>query len=514
MSAISAPRDGDGAGDVALVDAAVGETERTLTWEQVHATLDRIVHALGTVDLGGARRVAVFAENASETVLAHLGGLLAGASTVPVNFHLTVDEVAFILRDSGARIVLVGPETRERGIEAARLAGIDRVVGWRCGDDVTSWESWLAEQPDGEPSTAVAPRPNLMYTSGTTGLPKGVELPPSMFAGGETVVEHVAALGQNRFAQFGTHLVVGPMYHTGPLSGMRLLAAGVPVVVLGRFDAEATVAAIDRHRIESTVMVPTHFQRMLALPDAVRTRYDVSSLRLVAHTGAACPIDVKRRMIEWFGPVFSDAYGATEVGTICSISSAEWLEHPGSVGRVIPPFTRAIVVDDDDVELPPGVEGRLYFEDATGRGVVYPTDPAKTAAAHLRPGVFTIGEIGYVDHDGYVYLTDRFSDMIVAGGVNIYPAEAEQVLVTHPGVADVAVVGVPDADLGEAVHALVVPTDPESPPTADELRALCREHLAGYKCPRTFEFVTTVGRNAMGKVNKRALRAPYWEGRP
>ena len=216
-------------------------------------------------------------------------------------------------------------------------------------------------------------------------------------------------------------------------------------------------------------------------------------------------------MIEWWGPVFFDAYGATEVGTTCMITSPEWLEHPGSVGRAIPPFT-ALVVDDDGNELPPNTEGRLFFADATGRGVVYPNDPEKTAAAHLRPGVFTLGEIGYLDDDGYVYITDRFSDMIVSGGANIYPAEAEQVLLEHPGVADVAVIGVPHPDMGEAVKALVVPADPADPPSADELIAFCRERLSGYKCPRSVDIVETVGRTTMGKVNKRALRAPYWAG--
>ena len=349
-----------------------------------------------------------------------------------------------------------------------------------------------------------------MYTSGTTGRPKGVELPPTMFAGGGTMTEHVDALGRSAFAGLGTHLVVGPMYHTGPLSGVRLLAAGVPVVVLGRFDAENVLRSIETHRIETTVMVPTHFIRLLALPQEVRDRYDVSSLRLVAHTGASCPIDVKHKMIEWFGPVLQDSYGATEVGTTCTISSAEWLEHPGSVGRAVPPF-RAIVIDEHDEEVPAGIEGRLFFEDATGRGVIYPGDPEKTAGAHLRPGVFTLGEIGYVTDDGFVYITDRFSDLIVSGGVNIYPAESEQVLVEHPKVADVAVIGVPNQEMGEEVKALVVPADPAEPPAADELISWCRERLAGYKCPRSVEVVETVGRTAMGKVNKRALRKPFWD---
>jgi long-chain acyl-CoA synthetase len=349
-----------------------------------------------------------------------------------------------------------------------------------------------------------------MYTSGTTGRPKGVELPPTMFAGGSNIEEHLTALAGNAFARFGTHLVIGPMYHTGPLSGVRLLAVGIPVVVLGRFDAEAVLQAIERYQAESSVMVPTHFARLLALPEEVRTRYDVSSVKLVVHTGSSCPVDVKRQMIEWWGPVFSDAYGATEVGTTCTITSEEWLAHPGSVGRAIPPFT-AIVVDDEGNELARGTEGRIFFEDATGRGIVYPSDPQKTADAHLRPGVFTLGEIGYVDEDGYVFITDRFSDMIVSGGVNIYPAEAEQVLIEHPGVADVAVIGVPNRDMGEEVKALVVPADPDHPPDPADLIAYCRERLASYKCPRSVDIVDTVGRTTMGKVNKRALRAPFWD---
>jgi acyl-CoA synthetase (AMP-forming)/AMP-acid ligase II len=492
-------------------EIALRDDDSALTWAEVDDRLNRVANGFHALPLGPRRRIAVYAENCAEVVLVHLGGLLAGVSTVPVNFHLTAEEAAYILRDSGASVLFVGPENLERGLEAAAIAGVDIVIGWRCGPAARSWADWLAASDPAEPPVDVTPLPNLMYTSGTTGFPKGVDLPPTMFAGGSTVAEHVAVLQQGRFAQFGTHLVVGPMYHTGPLSGMRTLAAGTPVVVLGRFDAERVLAAIETHHIETTVMVPTHFKRMLQLDPAVKARYDVSSMKLIAHTGAACPIDVKHQMIGWFGPVLNDAYGATEVGTICSIGSEEWLTHPGSVGRVIPPFARAVVVDDNDQEVPAGTEGRLYFEDSTGRGIVYPNDPDKTARSHLRPGVFTIGEIGYVTPDGFVYITDRFSDMIVAGGVNIYPAEAEAVLQDHPKVSDVAVIGVPHADLGETVKALVVPVDPSDPPDAAELIALCREHLAGYKCPRTVDIVSSIGRSAMGKVNKRALRAPYWE---
>jgi long-chain acyl-CoA synthetase len=333
-----------------------------------------------------------------------------------------------------------------------------------------------------------------------------------MFAAGNTVSEHLESVAKGLFATFGTHGVIGPLYHTGPLSGSRTLVAGVPCVILGRFDAEATLRAIQDYGIASSVLVPTHFVRMLALPEEIRQKYDLSSLKWIAHTGAACPIDVKRAMIEWWGPVFSEAYGASEVGTTCSITSTEWLEHPGSVGRAIPPF-EALIVDDDGNELPPNTEGRLYFKDATGRGIIYHNDPEKSAAAHLRPGVFTLGEIGYVDDDGYVFITDRFSDMIVSGGVNIYPAETENVLINHPEIADVACIGVPNKEMGEELKALVIPEDPKNPPEEAEVIAWIRERISTYKCPRSVEIVADLGRNSMGKINKRKLRAPYWESR-
>jgi long-chain acyl-CoA synthetase len=362
-------------------EAALRDGDRALGWFEVGDVLNRVANRLRATDLGPRARVAVFAENAAETALAHLGALLAGSSSVPVNFHLTADEASYVLDDSHSRVVFAGPETLERAraaVAAVEAGGGVRpqLVAWDSPptDGVTPWADWLAAADPADPPLDVAPRPNLLYTSGTTGLPKGTELPPTMFAGGGTMVEHLEALRQNAFARFGTHLVVGPMYHTGPLSGMRLLVAGAPSVIMRKFDAEATLATIDRFRTESAVMVPTHFVRLLALPQQVRDSYDVSSMQYVAHTGAPCPVDIKRAMIEWWGPVFTDAYGATEVGTTCAITSQEWLEHPGSVGRAIPPFT-ALILDDDDNKVGAGVEGRLFFRDATGRGVVYPNDP-------------------------------------------------------------------------------------------------------------------------------------------
>ena len=233
----------------------------------------------------------------------------------------------------------------------------------------------------------------------------------------------------------------------------------------------------------------------------------------MTHSGAPCPVSVKRAIISWLGPIVSEGYGSTEVGGSCHINSEDWLAHPGSVGRPVPPF-EVLIVDEDGNELPPGQEGRVYFTDTSGRGISYRNDPEKTAAAHLRPGVFTLGEIGYTDEDGFLYLTDRFSDMVVSGGVNIYPAETEQVLAEHPGVADSACIGVPDEEMGEQLKALVVPADPAHPPAEAEIIAFCRDRIAHYKCPRSVEFISEerLGRSAMGKINKQALRAPYLEG--
>jgi long-chain acyl-CoA synthetase len=502
-----------------------GSNERRMGWAEVDDVLNRVANLVLAADLGPERRVAVFAENAMETALAHLGALLGGASTVPVNFHLTASEAAYILADSEAKILFVGPATAERGIAAAAESGVETVVVW--GDspitgtaangfaapttNVITWPAWLSAGSPEDPPDDVTPRPNLLYTSGTTGRPKGTELPPTMFAGGDTMAEHLEGLKKNGFAAFETHLVVGPMYHTGPLSGMRLLVAGKPSVILGRFDAETTLAAIERFKAETMVMVPTHFVRLLALPDEVRARYDLSSLRSCAHTGAKCPDEVKAAMIEWWGPVFRDAYGATEVGTVCTISSEEWLEHWGSVGLAIPPFT-ALVLDEDLNELPANTEGLLFFRDATGRGIVYPNDPDKTASANPEPGLFTLGEVGYLDDDGYVFITDRASDMVVSGGVNLYPAEAEQLLIDHPAVADVACIGVPHPEMGEELKALVIPETSADPFDGAALDAWLRERLSHYKCPRTYEPVDSLGRNTMGKVNKRKLRDAYLAG--
>jgi long-chain acyl-CoA synthetase len=477
------------------------------TWSEVASAVLRLASAVNRHDLGERRRVLVVARNRPSALVAHAAAALGEAASVPVNFHLTAGEIEYIAGEAGAQLAFVDSTTEAtvlRAVEGMKVSVI------RLPDDGIAGPELEAFVDDAAPLHLRPEQrvlPSLLFTSGTTGRPKAVQLPPKTIGDSPDLdgfVEHISA---HRLAKLGPHLVVGPLYHNGPLTAVRLLLAGVPIVVHERFEAEATLAAIDEHRIESSIMVPTHFVRCLALPSELRQRYDVSSLRQVAHTGGKCPVDVKRAMIEWWGPVLSESYGGTESGTVCSINSADWLAHPGSVGRAVPPF-EAMIVDERGRELPPGTEGRLYFRDTTGRGIVYEGDPQKTADAHLAPGVFTLGEIGYVDDDGFVFITDRFSDMVVSGGVNIYPAEAEQALARHSGVADVACIGVPDVEMGERLVALVqlAPGVAGSPAALD---AWCRDSLAGYKCPKEYHFVDEVPRNPMGKLDKRALRQAF-----
>ena len=492
-----------------LHDRALADERVRYSWAELDPLLNRAINAMRSLDFGEERRVAIFAPNSVETVLAYAAALESGASSVPVNFHLTHDELVYILEDSGASALFVGEETADTGLAAAAAAGVATVIGWRCTprDGLIAWADWLAAASDLAPPADRNPRPHLHYTSGTTGKPKAAETPPGYFPPAEDMTAFVALLRERATPSPG--IVVGPLYHTGPLTMVRSLVGGSALVVMSSFDAEKLLATIERERIAGSVMVPTHFQRMVALPPEVRRRYDVSSMKRLAHTGAACPREVKRAMIDWFGPVLVEAYGGTESGTTHMITSEEWLRKPGSVGKALPPFETA-VIGEDGSELGPNEVGQLYVRDPTGRGIIYHGDPEKTAAAHIAPGVFTLGEMGYVDEEGYVFITDRVSDMIVSGGVNIYPAEAEQVLLEHPQVADVAVIGVPNTEMGEEVKALVVPVDTAAPPDPDSLNRHCRAALAGFKCPRSYEFVDDIGRNAMGKINKRELRRRFW----
>jgi long-chain acyl-CoA synthetase len=503
----SAAADPDG---VALVD---GSGERT--WSAVVDELSGAAAAL----LAGApdpdQRWGVMGDNAAPTLMAHAAGALAGVGMVAVSRQLTLPELADQIEDARMVGVIAGPGGAATAIAALEAGHVSTVV-LHSGAQVESahpgivhWSEWIAgELPADWPQLPA--RPAMVYTSGTTGRARGTQT-RWVLAPVQTHLEYLAKLRERAQFPEGAHIVVGPLQHNGPLTSVRHLLLGRPVVIVGRFDGEQVLRLIERYQVTSSVMVPTHFQRLLAVAPEVRDSIDVSSLQLVAHTGSACPPDVKRAMIDWFGPVLLESYGGSESGTLCRISSTEWLANPGSVGRAVEPF-RVIVVDEDGNELGPGETGILAFEAPEGYGPTYHQDPEKTAKAYVRPGAFTLGDMGHVDEDGFIFITDRLSDMVVSGGVNLYPSESENALRQHPAVADVAVIGIPHADLGEQLLALVVPDDPEDPPDPAELEAFCRDLISAYKIPRRYEFLVELPRNEMQKVDKKALRRPYWDG--
>jgi long-chain acyl-CoA synthetase len=497
-------------------EVALRDEHGALTWGELDALVNRSTNSLLRRDTGRHRRAAVFAENSITTVIAYLTGILAGCSGVPINHHLRAEECAYILRDSDAAILFVGPENLEIGLEAAALAGGLTVIAWGVDGpgEFERWDDFVSDGSEEEPPDDVPPRPYLHYTSGTTGFPKGTETPPGVYPGSEapTIRAHVEALVANARRDEGPWLTLGPLYHSGQIAGVKhSLLGGRPLIVRRRFEPESVLATIERYRVGGTLMVPTHFVRLLALPEEVRNRYDLSSMKRLSHVGAPCPPEIKRRIMDWWGPVVYEGYGATEQGVVSSITPDEWLAHPGSVGKVRDGLELHVIGDDGE-ELGPNQVGRLYFRDLSGFDVKFHNDTETTESVHLRPGVFTIGEVGYVDDDGYLYLTDRFSDLVISGGVNIYPAEAEQVMMELDGVADVACIGVPDEDLGEVLRALVVPADPDSPPSPDELIAQTQARLTKYKCPRTVELVADLGRTPLGKLNKPDLRKRYENG--
>jgi long-chain acyl-CoA synthetase len=489
---------------------ALRDRNRVLTWAQVAAQVRGMAAALASLSLDESARVGVSGDNAAPTLVAHAAGLLAGVGTVALHRQATITEITHELNSTGCEVVVTGPAGLDSVLSALPGTGVGTVVvhGTDAPDQTMAWDTWVAT-PGLEPDLANRPaQPLLVFTSGTTG--RAGATPVSWRPEGDDVnaLAYVEAVSADSGFPAGPHLVVGPLQHTGPLTSLRHLLSGRPVIVLDRFDAEEVLRLIDEHRVTSTVMVPTHFTRLLALDQQVRAAHDVRSLERVAHTGAACPEDVKRAMIAWWGPVFVEAYGGSEVGTLCRINSTDWLERPGSVGQAVPPLIIE-AYDEAGRVLPRGTTGILGVTLPPGRAVRFLGDEAKSAKAYLAPGIATLGDVGHVDDEGFVFITDRIADMVVSGGVNLYPAECEQVLIRHPAVAEVAVIGVPDADYGEALLALVV-ADPDL--DTDELDRFCRTELAGYKCPRSYEIVDALPRNEMGKLDKRALRAPYWAG--
>jgi long-chain acyl-CoA synthetase len=479
-------------------ETALVDRDGVLTWRDVAPRIGQTAQALVESGLGEGR-LAVLGSNCSPTVITYAAALLGGVGAILVNYHSTADEVEYFLRDGGAAAIWASPDCLAVAVDAADRVGVPLL----SGEGSEWWTTLIERSPSGAPEPSLPATSDLIYTSGTTGQPKGVEVPTQS---GPTVQDRLDVVARHHMTGLGPHLVSGPLYHAGPHAAVGLLLTGSPVIMIGRFDAEAVLKAIETYGIATTVMVPTHLIRLLSLPEARREQADVSSLRMVSLTGSHCPVSVQKAIIGWFGPVLREAYGASESGIISYITSVDWLAHPGSVGKIQPPF-KALVVDDDGAPCRPGRDGRLYFEDGSGRGIRYHNDPEKTRAAHIRPGVFTLGDVGHVDADGYLYITGRVTDMVISGGVNIYPAECERVLSSHPAVEDVVLFGQPDEEMGERLVGLVSTTDNEATP--ESLIAFCKRSISAYKVPKRLVLVPEIPRSAMGKVDKAAAMSTF-----
>jgi acyl-CoA synthetase (AMP-forming)/AMP-acid ligase II len=491
--------------------ALLGPGDEQVTYAELHERADRVAGLLHEAGLRRGDAVALMLPNRREFLEVAWACQLSGLYYVPINTHLTFDEVSYIVDDCQARAMFIDSSMHQLAadlldanphVEVRVAVGADW-AGWRSYDASLAGVSSAAPRSDGS---------EMLYSSGTTGRPKGIRrpLPTENGSWAQAVLEQ-ALLAGYRMTSDSVYLSPAPLYHAAGINyTMAVNRVGAATVLMAKFDAEETLRLIERHRVTHAQFVPTMFVRMLKLPAEVRARYDVSSLQCVLHAAAPCAVDVKQAMLDWFGPIIHEYYGGTEGFAGSTIGPQEWLAHPGSVGR---PLTPVHVVGEDGAELPVGETGEIFFEG--GPEFSYFNDPEKTRSVSNDRGWRTLGDVGYVDADGYLYLTDRSTFMIVSGGVNIYPQETENVLIMHPKVADAAVFGVPNEEFGEEVKAVVQPLDgiEPSPELADELIGYLREHLAAYKCPRSVDFDPELPRDPNGKLYKRRIRDRYWADR-
>ena len=481
----------------------------------------RGVSALAALGLGEGDVVAIMLRNEPAFLEAMLIARTAGCYSCPINWHYKADEAGYILRDCSAKALIVHADLLrqiEDGVPdgvavivvepSAETRAAFRLTDAQCAlpEGAPEYERWLAAATpyDGPPRRV---HYSLPYSSGTTGKPKGVMRKAATPEQAARVVEiSQIALG---IKQGMRTAIVAPLYHSAPASyGMQSLMFGDLVIVHERFDAERLLADVEKHRLDRLYLVPTHFVRLLRLPDEVKRRYDLSSVTFVASTGSPCPPEVKKQMIEWWGPVINESYASSEAGFITALSSAEALSHPGSAGRPLPGADVRIMNDAGEV-LPPFEAGLIYCLQTAYPEFTYINRDADRRAIE-REGLVAVGDVGYFDRDGYLYICDRKSDMVISGGVNIYPAEIEAVLITMPGVADCAVFGIPDAEFGEALAAHVQPHN-GAPLEREAVRSFLKERIADYKVPRVVEFSDALPREESGKIFKRRLRDPYWQ---
>lgn len=515
MSALTTGFATDRGSDLAFADD-VGER----TWAEVDARVNQLIHAFRDAGINVGDTIAVVAGNCNEWFETMLACASAGVTFVPVNWHLVASEIAYLLGDSGSKAVIVGHQFAEvtaKALADERSSGVSTalVIGADSDDTFTSFEDFLAGGSPDEPTDQSFGGP-MFYTSGTTGNPKGVRgTLSSMPEGSDPAIWQLVGAGfADLVTGIGTTVLCGPVYHSAQWAYSFLpMLTGATTVMQHKYDSAGVLDLVDRYNATNIHLVPTQMKRLVDLPDDVKDSFDGSSLQIVLHGAAPCPPVVKQAMIDWWGPKISEYYGSTEGSVITMIDSHEWMAKGGSVGKPLPNM-EVIVVGDDGTRLGPNESGTLYFRNGMGSDFEYHNAPEKTAESHLEPGVFTTGDVGYLDDDGYMWLSDRKIDMIISGGVNIYPAEIEGVLGGHDLVADVAVIGVPNEEFGEEVKAVVVANDGVS--ADDALRSTlidhCREHLAGFKRPRSIDFVDELPRTGTGKIQKAKVRAPYWEG--
>jgi long-chain acyl-CoA synthetase len=490
--------------------AAVLYGDAELSYAELDARSNRLAHLFRSWGLREGDGIAVLIGNEPRFYELYWAAMRSGLYFTPINTHLAPAEMAYIADNCDARVLVVSAALRDAARQFVdQVPKIERRI--ICDGMLGGFEPYphiAADLPpvpiDGE-STGVA----MLYSSGTTGRPKGVRrpLPNVPAADGPPVV--LAAAVRFGYRSDDCYLNVGPLYHAAPLTFSTVNhRIGATIVLMPRFEAEDALRHIERYRVTTSQWVPTHFVRLLQLPEAVRMRYDLGSHRMAIHAAAPCPVEIKRRIIEWWGNILVEYYAGTEVGGTL-VTAEEWLRRPGTVGRHWMDG-KVWIMDENGEELPCGQAGLIYFEAADG--VAHYKDPHKTAQAY-RGSLFTIGDIGYLDEDGYLFLTDRQSHMIISGGVNIYPAEVEGAIIMHPAVADVAVIGVPDAEMGEQVKAVVQLRDGHAPGEAlgKEIIEFSRERIAHFKCPRSVDFIAQMPRTASGKLLKRELKARYWK---
>ena len=500
-------------------EAAVIDAEGVTTWAALNERANRLVHHLRGAGAQPGDRVALLAGNRREIEEVYIACASAGWLAVPINWHFAADEVAYVLDDSGATAFIVDDEMEqvaadalEQSPTAAQLSRL--VMGAGASPSFTSYEEALSSASSDEPYDQMLGGV-MFYTSGTTGRPKGVKNTAfTLGAPPEVLKLSAGAMASVGIPSPGRTLLCGPQYHSAQWAFSFLpLVAGTSVVMQRKFEPEQTLRLIDEHSITNVHLVPTQFVRLLRVDDASKRAFRGDALSLVLHGAAPCAPSVKRSMIEWWGPKVTEYYGATEGGVVTIISAQEWLNKPGSVGRAMP-IVELRIVGDDGEQAAPGNEGVIHVRSLLGSDFEYLNEPGKTAEAHSEPGFFTLGDIGYLDADGYLFLSDRKIDMIISGGVNIYPAEIEAIMITHPAVMDVAVFGVPNDEFGEEVRAAVqlTPNTRYTPALDRDLKAMVRSKMAGYKVPKNIDVVAEMPRSDAGKLLKRQLRAPFWEG--